>query len=285
MERLVQWLTNKVAEGKLRAVRASKQGPSLSYLFSANDLLIFTEAVEDQLACVREGLDQFCKCSGQQVNFEKSSMFISPNIPAMEVDRLSGCMGFQLKKKLGKYFGHIIVKDGKNRERNKELLHRVHARLEGWKLSYLSRARRNWASILAQLVMESLLIFHMQLEQIPSWVHKELDKATRRCIHPKKATRRCVWGTKKGARGVHLLSWEVLRKPKELGGVNMKLAKDMNRAIMAKLAQRLLTCSGEAWCEVLCSKYGLKKEDDAHLRRKQRSSQVCRGAIWGAELL
>lgn len=150
-------------------------------------------------------------------------MFVSPNIPYIEVERLSGCMGFQMKKKLGRYLGHIIVQDGKNREHHKELLHRAHARLEGWKLSCLSRAG---SLTLAQSVMGSLPIFHMQLEQLPSWLHKEINKATQKC----------VWRMNKGGRGVHLLSWEVLGKPKKQGGANLKLAKDVNHALLAKLA-------------------------------------------------
>lgn len=94
-----------------------------------------------------------------------------------------------------------------------------------------------------------------------------------------------MWGTNKGDRGVHLLNWEVLSKPKKLGGANLKPAKDVNRAMMAKLAWRVLKHSGEAWCEVLRAKYGLKVKDGANLRRKRRESQMSRGAVWGAALL
>lgn len=51
---------------------------------------------------------------------------------------------------------------------------------------------------------------------------------------------------------------------------------------MAKLVWRVLTHSGEVRCKVLCAKYGLKAEDGANLRRKQRSPEVWRGADWGA---
>lgn len=95
--------------------------------------------------------------------------------------------------------------------------------MEGWKLNCMSRARR---LVLAQSVMGSLSIFHMQLEQLPTCVHKELDKATRRC----------VWGTSEGHRGVHLLNCDIISKPKRLGGANLKLVKDMNHALLAKLA-------------------------------------------------
>lgn len=55
--------------------------------------------------------------------------------------------------------------------------------------------------------------------------------------------------------------------------------------MLAKLAWRLLTCGGKTWCEVLKTKYGVKVEDGAHLRARQRASQFWRGVLWGAELL
>lgn len=102
MERLGQWLSCRITEGRLREIRASRQGPGLSHMFFADDLLIFTEARDDQLACIKEILDQFCKCSGQRVNFHKSFMFYSPNILTLEAERLSVNLRILLKKKIGK---------------------------------------------------------------------------------------------------------------------------------------------------------------------------------------
>lgn len=63
MERLGRWPSSKVVEGSLRAAKVSRQGPGLSYLFFVDDFLIFSEAREDQLACIKGELDQFCKRS------------------------------------------------------------------------------------------------------------------------------------------------------------------------------------------------------------------------------
>lgn len=50
-----------------------------------------------------------------------------------------------------------------------------------------------------------------------------------------KATRNYVWGGHGGKREVHLLRWEMLIKPKKLGGAGVKSAKEMNWAMLAKL--------------------------------------------------
>lgn len=67
--------------------------------------------------------------------------------------------------------------------------------------------------------------------------------------------------------GGHLLNWDTLTKPKRLGGANLKPARDMNCAMLAKLAWRVLNCSGLVW-----SKHGVKEEDVAYL--KGRRSQI-----------
>lgn len=102
MERLGQWLRGKVAEGKLKEVKASRQGHGLCYLFFADDLFIFSEAKEDQLLCIKKGLDMFCSCSCQRVNFQKSLMFCSFNVPNAEDKRLSACLGIPLQRKIGR---------------------------------------------------------------------------------------------------------------------------------------------------------------------------------------
>lgn len=141
MERLDQWLLKRVAEGMLREVRAFRHGPELSYMFFADDRLIFSKACDDQLECIKEGLDSFCRCLSQRVNFLKSSLICSSNVSDQEASQLSSLVGIPLKK-LGKYHGHHIAQGGNNRERYNELIQQVQSRVDGWKLSCLSRAGR-----------------------------------------------------------------------------------------------------------------------------------------------
>lgn len=130
MEKLGHWLRKRVAEGRLREVTASKGGMGLGHQLFADDLLIFSEACEEQLSCIKEGLEASCKCSGQRINFLKSSMFFSSIESDAETERLSSLMGIPRTKKVGKYLGHYIAVDGKNMERHKELLRKSIRRLK-----------------------------------------------------------------------------------------------------------------------------------------------------------
>lgn len=218
--------------GEAKRSEGVRGGPGLNHLFFVDDLLLFAEAQEDQLMCLKEGFNLFCRCSGQRINYQKSSMFFSSNVHGDVAQQLSGMMGIPLKKDIGRYLGHYIVEKGSHKEWHKELLLRIHKRVASWKLHCLSRAGR---LTLAQSVLGSLLMFNMQLEHLPAWVHKEIDKAVRGCI----------WWSAEERRGVHLMDWMTMCRPKRCGGANLRMAKDMNQAMLAKLAWRVLTCSGE----------------------------------------
>lgn len=47
LERLGHWIRGKVEEGRLRPLKDSRSGQGLPYIFFADDLLLFSEAVED----------------------------------------------------------------------------------------------------------------------------------------------------------------------------------------------------------------------------------------------
>lgn len=135
-------------------MKASRGGPEISYLFFADDQIIFSEAKEEQMLCIKEKLKLFCRSSGQMVNYSESSMLCSNNIPSAEVERFSTCLGVPLTKKLGKYLGHHVLSSGRNGVAHKDLVERVCSRLDGWQARCLSMVGR---ITLANLVLTSIL--------------------------------------------------------------------------------------------------------------------------------
>lgn len=132
---LGKWIHNKVEEGRCRPLKASRGGPKISYLFFADDLLLFLEGGIDQVACIKEGLELFCKASGQHVNCQKSLMFCSPNIHDQDASRMSANMGIPLTKEIGRYLGHIIQHTENNRHGHAMLLEKIIADLKDGKAS------------------------------------------------------------------------------------------------------------------------------------------------------
>lgn len=124
------------------------------------------------------------------------------------------------------YLGHQILHQGRNTNGHALLLQKVRDKLSGWKMKCLSRVGR---LTLVKTVINNMVTFHMQNERLSVSVHKKLDMAVRQC----------TWGSSTDQRRVHLLSWNMLSRPKERGGEGLRKSELMNQALLAKLAWRV----------------------------------------------
>lgn len=62
----------------MASTKSFKRRPRVSHLFFIDDLLLFAEARDDQIDCIKEGLDLFYNASGQHINFFKvTNVFLS----------------------------------------------------------------------------------------------------------------------------------------------------------------------------------------------------------------
>lgn len=125
------------------------------------------------------------------------------------------------------------------------------------------------------MVINTMAFYPMQVQKLPSSVHKALDKCVR-C---------CVWGSSEEKRAMHLVSWDVLCRPKERGEVGLRKADIMNKALLAKLAWRLLHEDTTIWSRLIRSKYGVSLDGPPLFKHKLRASVVWRGLEWALELL
>ncbi|KAL0302366.1 UNVERIFIED_CONTAM: hypothetical protein Sangu_3103900 [Sesamum angustifolium] len=66
--------------GRLLGVAVCRQVPRVSHLLFADDTLIFCQAIVDATLCISEVLEIFGRATGQEINFDKSSVVFSKNI-------------------------------------------------------------------------------------------------------------------------------------------------------------------------------------------------------------
>ncbi|GAU38532.1 hypothetical protein TSUD_320040 [Trifolium subterraneum] len=68
MDKLSHLILHVVNQGAWRGIQAGRNGPMVSHLMFADDLLLFGEATEAQMQCVTTILNTFCGLSGQEAN-------------------------------------------------------------------------------------------------------------------------------------------------------------------------------------------------------------------------
>ncbi|CAL1388052.1 unnamed protein product [Linum trigynum] len=105
MERLSHRIDAVLHSGQWKAIRLTRNGPPLTHLFFADDLLLFAEAETRQIRIIKQCLDDFCFSSGQRVNYGKSLLFVSPNVSRSKANILSARAEIPLKNELGRYLG------------------------------------------------------------------------------------------------------------------------------------------------------------------------------------
>ncbi|CAN1845759.1 Putative ribonuclease H protein At1g65750 [Linum perenne] len=91
-----------------------------------------------------------------------------------------------------------------------------------------------------------------------------------------------VWGSEQGHRKLHLVNWENLCKLKELGGLGLRSARELNQAYLLKLAWGILKQPSELWVDVMLTKYFTRTQNGLIPRATTRFSSLWRGIkeVW-----
>lgn len=79
-------------------------------------------------------------------------------------------------------------------------------------------------------VLNTILVYYMQTNIIPNSVCENLDKIFINFI----------WGSIEEGKGTHLIAWEELCKPKNVGGLGLRRAKHMNQGLLMKVGWVLI---------------------------------------------
>ncbi|KAG7591715.1 Zinc finger CCHC-type [Arabidopsis thaliana x Arabidopsis arenosa] len=249
MERLCHQIDRAVGLKEWKPINLSRGGPTISHICFADDLILFAEASVSQIRVIRRVLENFCRASGQKVSLEKSKIYFSENVHRDLEKLISDESGIKSTKDLGKYLGMPVLQKRINKNTFGEVLERVSTRLSGWKGRMLSQAGR---LTLTKAVLSSIPIHSMSTIALPKAILDGLDRISRGFL----------WGTTTEKRKQHLLSWKKVCRTKKEGGLGIKLARVMNKALVAKVAWRLLNDKTSLWARVLRSKYKVKEVQD-----------------------
>lgn len=192
-----------VREGNLKGVKLSRNGPTITHLLFADDMVLFLEAEESQVSTMMDCLNKFCSCSGQKVSLMKSQMFVSNDVNCDLVDRMSAIAGVPITKDLGRYLGVPSIHNRLTESTFAGVLDRIKDRLEGWRAKHLSLAGRH---VMAQSVLSTIPYYAMQTARLPRSLCDNIDKRIRHFI----------WGGMEKERAYSLVSWDTVRRPRKM---------------------------------------------------------------------
>ncbi|CAN1188832.1 Putative ribonuclease H protein At1g65750 [Linum perenne] len=242
IERLSQMITSAVTFDYWKPIRLVRNGEPLSHIFFADDLVFFGHASVTQARVFMDIIERFCTASGQSINKSKSRVFFSAGMNRNTSRSITDIMGIRATQDLGHYLGVPLLHGRITRNTYEFLLTRLDDKLAGWKANTLSLAGR---VTLASSVLNSIPSYVMQTTALPGYICEGIDRKIRNFI----------WGSTNGVRKIHNINWEMVCRPKNLGGLGLRSARELNRAFLMKLVWGVLSRPDELWVKVLASKY------------------------------
>ncbi|CAN1167006.1 Putative ribonuclease H protein At1g65750 [Linum perenne] len=175
-------------------------------------------------------------------------------------------LGIAATQDLGRYLGVPILHGRVTKATYEYILHRMDEKLAGWKAHNLSLAGR---VTLASSVLNAIPSYAMQTAFLPVSICDSIDRKIRNFI----------WGSTEGARKIHNINWGTVCKPKGMGGLGLRNARDLNKAFLMKLVWGLLKNPSDLWAKVLIAKYLKKTPEGFVLARKTGFSAIWRGIL------
>jgi ribonuclease HI len=261
MDKLSHLIAEATENGKWKPMRAGRNGPLISHLMFADDLLLFGQAVDENMRAVMEVLNNFCAMSGQQVNYDKSSIFFSRNVSNGRRTVLSTQSGLKETQHLGKYLGVPALGRAPRVQDFQYLVEKIKGKLAGWKAQQLSLAGR---ITLAKSVIQATPIYPMMSTPIPKSCLQEIEKAQRDFI----------WGDTDDKRKAHMISWNTITRAKDCGGLGLRKLQSMNEACLMKMGWSLMTREDTLWGNVLIGKYGREGWNQGRICSKTNDSSL-----------
>ncbi|KAH1131016.1 hypothetical protein J1N35_002394 [Gossypium stocksii] len=179
MEWLGQLIKSAISEGKWNPIQLSRNEPTISYLFFADDLVIFSKADTKHCGVLKTILDDFCTIPGHKINARKTNIFFSKGVDDNIVNSISSAFGFQRVYSLGHYLGVPLFHQRVTSSTLQFVVEKVRSKLQSWEARKLSFAGH---VTLAQSVLLSIPSYFMQSMMILKKIHDEIESLVKQFI-------------------------------------------------------------------------------------------------------
>jgi hypothetical protein len=151
----------------------SKRGPKLSYLFFADDSLIFYQANKVEWRRVLRILGVYEAGTGHKLNLQKTSLFFSRNTTMERRVEILNISGLTEATRIDSYLGLPTLVGRSKIQSFNGIKDRVWKRLNNWKVKFLSQAGKE---ILLKAVVQAIPTYSMSVFLLLITLCKDMNR-------------------------------------------------------------------------------------------------------------
>jgi len=139
MEKLSTAISSAIQACFWDPIQISANGPHISHLLFADDVLLFTKAKNSQLRFLIDMFSRFSQASELKINLSKSRAFYSSGAPHAKINRLTSITSIRSTTSFDKYLGFPILKGRAKRSDFHFIIEKMQSRLASWKHRLLNK--------------------------------------------------------------------------------------------------------------------------------------------------
>ena len=194
-EMLVQKLLKAESRGEITGLKVARGAPAISHLLYADDSLFYCKQSDAELNRLNEILQEYSLASGQQINYQKSSIYFGKNIPSERRELIKLKLGMEQEGGEGIYLGLPEFFGGSKVRILSFFKQRLDEKVGGWQNQFLSPGGKE---VLLKAVALALPTYTMSCFLIPKTICKQISSIMSDYW----------WRNNKTSRGMHWKSWE-----------------------------------------------------------------------------
>jgi hypothetical protein len=166
-------LLNKAeVEGELEGIRICHSAPSFNHILFADDSLVLIKVNSESARSLQNILQLYEVCSGQTVNYDKSSVMFSENTRSRHRNQVLAALNISSQARTEKYLG-LPVHVGRSRKKTFQyLLKRIWKKIQGWKERMLSKMGKD---ILIKACAQAIPTFAMSCFDLTKSLCEEMS--------------------------------------------------------------------------------------------------------------
>ena len=227
---------------QLTGMKVAKACPAFSHLLFADDSLLFYKENKEECQTILRILKECEAVSGQQINFQKSSIQFGHKIEESSRQELRDILGIQNLGGMRSYLGLPESLGGSKAQVFGFVQDRLNNRVNGWTFRFFTKGG---TEVIIKSVVTVLPNHVMSVYRLRKATIKKLTSAVAQFW----------WSTGGSTKGMHWKSWDKLCVPKDNGGLGFKDLMDFNTEMLGKQLWRLIEKPNTLFARVFKGRY------------------------------